>query len=124
MSSTLYEDNILASIKDLLNIPEDVNSFDSELVLHINSFLAVTNQIGVNPSNTIRIVDGSEKWSDFYSEEYLDDVRTYVYLRVKSVFDPPTASVLTSMDNIIKELEWRLNVSGDELLYAGDQNES
>lgn len=46
----------------------------------------------------------------------LDSVISFVYLKIKLVFDPPTNSaVLESMNRTIGELEWRINVAAEEI---------
>ena len=108
------EDSILESIKNLLGIEEECTTFDKELVVHINSELMVLNQLGVGITG-FSISDKSSTWNDFLGEiNDLDAVRSYVYLRVRLVFDPPTSSaLLTSMQNRANEYEWRLNVAVD-----------
>ncbi len=117
-------DSILNSIKKALNIPMDVDAFDSELIMYINSVFSQLQQVGVISNKTFYIEDDSETWSDFASGTVLpesanDDVdvlnmvQTYMYLEVRLVFDPPTASLLTSMEKKRDELAWRLNVTGD-----------
>lgn len=106
------EDSILESIKNLLGIEEECTTFDKELVVHINSELMVLNQLGVGITG-FSISDKSSTWNDFLEKDNdLDAVRSYVYLRVRLVFDPPTSSaLLTSMQNRASEYEWRLNVA-------------
>ena len=73
------------------------------------------NQLGVGPSDIFRIEDKNDMWSDFISDEkQLNGIETYVYLKVRLVFDPPlNASVLEAMKQTISELEWRLNVEAE-----------
>lgn len=111
-------DSILTSVKKALGIAEEYEHFDPEIIMLINSFLAILNQVGIGPPNGFAIQDKNATWSDFIGADSkkLNDVQTYVYLRVKLVFDPPsTAAVIESMTNIASEVEWRLGVSGDEL---------
>ncbi len=43
-------------------------------------------------------------------------MKTYVCMKVKLIFDPPTSSaVLESMNRIISEYEWLLNAAVDKL---------
>lgn len=108
-------DSILNSIKKPLGITEEYTHFDEDLIMHINSVLFILNQLGVGPSEGFMITDKNDKWEDFIPD--LNDVasvKTYVYLKVKLIFDPPlSSSVMEAMNRQISELEWRLNVAVD-----------
>lgn len=105
-------DSILTSIKKLLGISEDYTHFDSDLIMHINSVFTILTQLGVGPATGFRIEDDSSTWSDFVDNGlYMDAVKSYVHLKVKLLFDPPTSSaVMEACKQSISELEWRLNV--------------
>ena len=105
------EENILNSIKKLLGIPEDYTAFDQDIMIHINSVFMILSELGVGPSNGYSLKDGSEKWGDFISDdENLEGIKTYVYMKVKTIFDPPlNSAVLASMKELISEFEWRIN---------------
>lgn len=106
------EESILITIKKLLGIAEEDTHFDHDIVLNINAALFNLNQLGIGPQTGFRINNGSEKWKDLLEERIdLEAIKTYIYLKVRLLFDPPTSSfVLESMDRQITELEWRLNV--------------
>lgn len=108
-------DSILTSIKKLLGITEEYMNFDTDIIIHINSALMVLNQLGVGPSDGFSIQDKTSEWSEFITDEdKLDAVKTYVYLKVKLVFDPPlNGSVMEALKQSITEYEWRLNVQAD-----------
>lgn len=110
------EESILISIKKLLGIHEDDENFDTDIIIHINSVLFVLCQLGVGPIKAFSINDESETWEDFLGEGYpeFELVKTYIYLKVKTIFDPPSNSaVLTAIQNQINEFEWRLNSKAD-----------
>ena len=114
-------DSILQSIKKLLGIAADYNQFDTDIIIHINSVFSILKQLGVGPKNGFSISGEYDVWSDFIPKEntQLQDVITYVYLKVKLVFDPPlSASVIESMKQTISELEWRLNVEAESQSYG------
>jgi len=108
------EDNsILNSIKKLLGLSLDYNPFDADIILHINTVFANLAQMGVNPSgneNGFSISDSSTTWSEFTNDNnLLNNVKSYVYLKVRMIFDPPTVGSITeSFNNQIRELEYRL----------------
>lgn len=116
----MLEESILTSIKKLLGIVEDYTIFDTDIIIHINSAFTRLKQLGVGPSEGFRIIDKSETWDEFVDDEdYLDSVKTYIYLKVKIIFDPPlNASVMEAYKQEIKELEWNLNVDGDTNIEA------
>lgn len=109
------EDSILLSIKSLLGPDSDYEAFDNDIVLFINSAFATLTQLGVGPVNGFRISGSDETWSDFLgSAEDLESVKSYVYMKTRLAFDPPTSSsVLNSFEEACKEYEWRLNVAVD-----------
>lgn len=109
-------ESILTSVKKLLGITEDYTHFDADIIMHINTTFTILNQLGVGPSNGFFIEDDTRTWDEFIP---LDDLRfnslkTYMYMRVKLMFDPPLSSaVMASMERQISELEWRLNSAAD-----------
>ena len=109
-------DSILVSIKKLLGIAADYTHFDPDIIMHINSAFSVLTQLGVGPPEGFRIEDDVKTWNDFISDTIrLDAVKSYVYLKVGLMFDPPTSSaVLSAKERQISELEWRLNVAAEQ----------
>lgn len=108
-------DSVLTSIKKLLGITEEYDQFDQDLIIHINAVLMVLTQIGVGPSTGMIINDSSTTWNDILSDtSNIEAVKTYVYLKVKMIFDPPSSSsVADAMNRSINEYEWRLNINAD-----------
>lgn len=104
-------ESILTSIKQQLGISESDTHFDMEIIIHINSVFATLHDLGVGPEKTFSIVDDKAIWDDFVEDDSYNDVKSYVYLKVKLIFDPPTSShVLAAMERQKAEIEWRLNV--------------
>ena len=108
-------DSILISIKKLLGITEEYTHFDADILMHINMAFMVLYQLGVGPSTPFSIEDASATWSDFMGDATdLAGVKTYIYLKVKLVFDPPQSSAaMEAIKQNIAELEWRLNAAVD-----------
>ena len=108
-------ESILTSIKKLLGITEEYDQFDPDIIMHINSVFMILTQLGVGPAEGFSIEDDTSVWSDFIQDvKKLESVKTYVYLKVKLAFDPPLSSaVIESMNRLISELEWRLNVAAE-----------
>jgi hypothetical protein len=110
------EESILNTIKSMLDISEDDPAFDKELIDYINSAFFILEQIGVGPDTPFQITGADEVWSEFIPNiSNLNLVKQYVYLRVKKVFDTAgsASSFQSSLDNLITEYEWRLNVEVD-----------
>ena len=105
-------ENILDSIKKLLGIDEADLNFDQELIMHINSVFMVLNQLGVGPVGGFKISSNEEVWTDFVGTRLdLESVKSYIYLKVRLLFDPPQNSFLVgSIEKQIEEQEWRLQV--------------
>lgn len=108
-------DSILTSIKQLLGPSAEDTHFDPDIIMHINTVLAILTQVGVGPKAGFAITDATATWTDFAGDDpRLSFVKTYVYLKVKLVFDPPLSSaVLQAMKESISELEWRQFVQTD-----------
>lgn len=108
-------ESILLSIKKLLGPSGDYDYFDPDIIIHINTYLMALTQMGVGPAKGFRIEDDSATWADFLSDEYnLDAVKTYLYAKVKLIFDPPlSSSVAQALEKVIAECEWRISVTAD-----------
>ena len=112
--------SILQDIKSLLTV-EDYDGFDTDLVIHINTALAILKQLGVGPEKGFRITDEKAVWSDYLPEgEELDMAKDYIYLKCRLIFDPPTSGILMqSLKETISELEQRLFVVADPIRLDG-----
>ena len=115
---------ILPSIKKLLGINPEYEAFDADITMHINTVFMILNQLGVGPEEGFQIENGYERWSDYCTTKNENAVRTFVYLKVRLMFDPPTSSVLMdSINNTLAELEWRLYLEGENKAKGGDTSE-
>ena len=110
-------ESILTSIKKLLGIGEECDDFDSEIIIHINSVFSDLNGIGGGPSEGFSIEDDSVTWDAFLTMDNparFNSVKTYMYLKVRLLFDPPQSStVIENFNKKIDELTWRLNVTAE-----------
>lgn len=109
-------DSILTSTKKALGLEEDYEAFDPDIIMHINSVFSTLNQLGIGPGLGFMIEDKEALWDTFLGgDPRLNNVKTYVYLRVRMLFDPPqTGFHTTAMQDQIKELEWRINVQRED----------
>lgn len=103
--------SILLTVKKMLGIAEEYHAFDLDIIIHINSAFLTLNQLGVGPDKPFQIIDETEIWSDFVDTSEIPGIQTYIYLKTRLVFDPPTNSFLVdAIQKQIAELEWRMNV--------------
>lgn len=103
--------SILTSVKKLLGIAEEYTQFDTDIIIHINTIFMALQQMGIGPNDGFSITDENDLWTDFMEDSILlNSVKTYMYLRVKLLFDPPlTSSTVDSFNKLISELEFRMN---------------
>lgn len=109
-------ESIFNSIKSLLGPDASYDVFDQDILIHINTAIAVLTQLGVGPEGGFIVTGSTETWGDFLgsNDKTLNMARTYVYMKVKIAFDPPiNSSVLNAYQEACKEYEWRLNVAVD-----------
>ena len=108
------EDSILLSIKKLLGMePEEFDQYDVDITLHINTVIETLNQIGVDMPDGFSVTDKTVLWSDYLNRakysQIKDSIKSYIYLKVRLVFDPPTnTSLINAINESVKELEWRI----------------
>ena len=109
-------ESILTSTKKILGLEEDYTAFDFDVLTHINTAFSKLNQLGVGPVDGYQIEDAAATWDAFLgSNPKYNMVKTYVYLVVRSFFDPPQSSIAnTMMKEQIEQFEWRLNALREE----------
>lgn len=114
------EDSILTSTKKALGLEADYTAFDPEIVMHINSVFGTLVQLGIGPVNGFMIEDATPVWSDFLGEDKnLNPVKTYMYQRVRLIFDPPATSfAIAALEKQIEESAWRINVHREDTQWA------
>lgn len=118
-------ESVLTSIKKMLGIVEEYENFDSDLIMHINSVFSILTQLGVGPSKGFMIQDKSTAWKDFILDEaQFMLAKSYMYLKVKLLFDPPLGSaVIECYNKQISEYEWRLNVAAENGAESSEEHE-
>lgn len=111
-------ESILTSIKKMLGIAEEYKQFDADIIMHINSVFTTLTQLGVGPSEGFYIENETVEWTDFIQDlTKLQAVKSYVYLKVKILFDPGSmgSSTLAAYERQIQEFEWRLNLEAESV---------
>lgn len=114
--------SILMSIKKLLNVDPEDRAFDTDIGMLINAEFMSLHQLGIGPADGFSITDADTVWTDFSDDKTLiETVKSYVYMRVRLIFDPPASSVVTdAINSRINELEWRLNIQAERNTDTGD----
>lgn len=109
------DDSILTSVKKLLGIDKEYTHFDHDIIIHINSTFMILGQLGIKQAIGFVITGKEETWDELMPDgSTLSAVKSYIPLKVRLLFDPPTSSaVKEAIQNMINELEWRLNVAVD-----------
>ena len=112
------DESILQSVKLSLGIPVEYEYFDRQILMHLNSIMAVLYQLGVGPEDGFYVTDESVIWRDLLPDAETQKkflyVQSYVCLRVRLLFDPPTSSgAIDAMERQMRELEWRITVTED-----------
>ena len=108
--------SILTSVKKNLGIDESYTFFDDDILLYINGVFSTLNQLGIGPDDGFAIEDDTATWDTYLADNLkLSSVKTYMYLKVRLLFDPPTTSfAIEALNKQAVELEWRLNVVREE----------
>lgn len=116
-------DSILNSVKKSLGIDSEYTHFDPDIILGINSTFMNLNQFGVGPEAGFSISGSEETWSLFLGEATnLEAVKSYMYLKVRLLFDPPSTSfVIEAMERMIQEYEWRITVQAEPVIEATER---
>lgn len=103
-------ESILNSVKLQLGILPEYTVFDQQLILAINTAFSILHQLGVGPKDGYAIEDESNRWDEVVTKQSLNMVKSYVFLKVKLLFDPPATSfVLDAYSKQLSEMEWRIN---------------
>ena len=115
MSESINMNSILTSVKKAMGIAPEYTHFDPDIIMHINSVFLTLEQLGVGPKEGFAIEDEQDEWSDFIGDnKLLNAVKSWTYLKVRLLFDPPQSSAaVESINRMIKEFEWRINVTVD-----------
>lgn len=115
--------SILDSTKKAIGIGADYDVFDPDIIMHLNTAFSTLAQLGVGPEDGFQIVDDSTTWDEYtMADKERNMVKSYVYLRVRLLFDPPeTSYLINAFNEQVKELEWRLNVHEEGEKWASQR---
>lgn len=102
--------SILTDVKKMLGIEEEYTQFDQDILIHINTVLNILAQMGVTYANDEFVQDKTTTWDSLIVKGDLNLIKSYMFLKVRLLFDPPQSSALIEVINKqITELEWRIN---------------
>lgn len=114
--------SILDNIKKLLGLDPSYTAFDLDIIIHINTVFSILNGLGIGPDSGFSIGDNTVTWDAYGAisgDRNMNLAKTYMYLRVKMMFDPPTTSfVIDAMKQQIQELEWRISVAREDVSWT------
>lgn len=101
---------------------EQEQPFMTDLIIHINSVIAILAQRGVGPEEGFAVTGSTETWQDWLGDRKdLEMVKSLMYMRIRLMFDPPQNSFLVnSMEKLCDEYEWRAGIQADT---SGEDND-
>lgn len=113
-------DSILQCVKKTLGLSADYDVFDQDVIMYINSVFSTLHQLGVGPDAGFMIQDDAVTWDAFLAgDPRLNHIKSYVFLRVRLLFDPPTTGYLVeALQTQTSELEWRINVQREDVKWV------
>lgn len=106
-------DSILEMTKKNVGLTPDDESFDVDIIMHINTVFFKLHQLGIGPEEVFEIDSNAETWSQFFNGvKNMNAAKTYMYLNVRLLFDPPATSfTIAAFKEQLEELAWRLTVA-------------
>lgn len=112
--------SILTSVKKNLGILDDYTAFDDDILMHINTAFSTLRQLGIGPDVGFEIADKTALWDTFTGgDPKLNSVKTYIWIKVRLLFDPPTSSfMIESLKKQADEIEWRLNRDREDVAWV------
>lgn len=113
-------ESILDSVKKVLGFEPEYTAFDLDITMHVNTAIGSLRQLNVGPDTGYSITGSTELWSDFIpvaeNLALLQDIKSYIYLTVRLIFDPPlTAAAMESLKELRRELEFRIMITAEEI---------
>ena len=108
-------ESILETIVSGLGLEVDESAFNSEIIMYINSALLTVCQNGAGTPLVVK--DYAQTWEEFKDpaqvegNKMFEQIKLYVMLKTKIIFDPPPPSTATYMQSYIDELLWRIRVA-------------
>lgn len=111
----MSENSILKTVRKACGLDIDDDSFDGDLLLHINNALSILNQVGAG--KTLEVDSEAQTWDEFkdpeqvHGNEIFPMCKQYVHVKTKLLFDPPPPSNVQYFSAAIEEQLWRIRES-------------
>lgn len=107
-------DSVLLSTKQMLGISPEDTSFDVNVIMSINTALTILMDLGLTEVEDQIVTSDKMTWDELLGGRTdIEYVKTYIYQKVKMIFDPPTSTAaIDAMQRSISELEWRICNNG------------
>lgn len=103
------ETSILKTVRQMIGPSASYEVFDTDLIVSINAAFSRLCQLGVGPEVPFRITGETEEWTDFMDDGYQEEVKQYIYLKTRMIFDTPASgTVSNAFEKQIDMLEWTL----------------
>ena len=93
---------ILDSIKKLLGIEDTDSSFDTEIIMHINSVFMILYQLGVGPAVPFKISSSAETWISFYGNRV--DLELVKKAETKALTEKAKVIGISTQPNFYKQI--------------------
>lgn len=108
-------DSIFDSVKVGCGVAASNTEFDQILLPIINTAFSDLFQIGVgDPTQPFVLVDNQQTWSEVTDQINMESVKTYVTLKTRKVFDPPSGAAADALNSVLDEATWRIRVAVEE----------
>ena len=107
--NTEVSNSILKTIRQMIGPSASYDVFDLDLIISINAAFSRLCQLGVGPELPYKITGPENTWDEFMDDGYQEEIKQYIYLKTRMVFDPPASgTVAKSYEEQIAMLEWTL----------------
>lgn len=108
--------SILNDVKKAVGIHHEVDHFDTDLLMAINTAIFGLMQLGVTPPTGFEVTGPSERWSELLGDRQdLAAAKSYIFVSVRLLFDRPETSYgIQALERMRDEWAWRLEIQRKE----------
>ena len=107
---------ILQDVKSVLDFAsEEDTGFDSRLIIELDGVIGELSQLVL--LNKDFVMTEESKWEQLLNstdQQMLRLIKQYVYLNIRIKFDPPTGSVLSSLEKSLQSTAHRIIIQKEE----------
>lgn len=106
--------SILNDTKHMIGLLPEDTAFDMTVVIHVNTAISDLTQLGVGPVQGYQITGPENQWDELVNDPRMNAVKSYVFLKVKLLFDPPQSGFAAqAIERQLTEMQYRINVVAD-----------